>query len=463
MSALPLADDKMLQVIQDRSKRIQEEKLAQLEQVDADAVEWAVVEPERDEPHPVLDSMAFYGLVGKAVEAIDPTTEADKVAVLATILIFFGNAVDKGPHTMVGDSRHGANLNVVIVGDTAKARKGTSLDAPLKVMRYADPAWADGRIVGGLTTGEGLIRQIRDPSQRLTKAGDLETVDAGVDDKRLQGVEPELSRVLKSSERQASTLTETIRIAWDSPPKIQTATKTNPSVASNPHVSILAHITEDELKRNLTETDMSNGFANRFLWLCVRRSKLLPNPRPLSEIEVATIGSLFASAIAFSKNAGEIRRSPECEQLWESIYPALSAAGHGLGGALTARSEAITIRLSLIYALLDQSNEIRTEHLIAALALWEFAAASVKRLFGDMTGDTVADRIFDILKLHGRSTRNEVSEALGKHTPAARIETAIQLLHRSGRIEVMRGMPPGGRGRPITAYQLATRAAKGVS
>ena len=38
----------------------------------------------------------------------------------------------------------------------------------------------------------------------------------------------------------------------------------------------IGHITVEELRRNLTETETSNGFANRFLWCCVRRSKLLP-------------------------------------------------------------------------------------------------------------------------------------------------------------------------------------------
>jgi hypothetical protein len=58
---------------------------------------------------------------------------------------------------------------------------------------------------------------------------------------------------------------------------LQTLTKSSAIKATAPHVSIVGHITSDELRRDLAATETANGFGNRFLWVLVKRSKELPN------------------------------------------------------------------------------------------------------------------------------------------------------------------------------------------
>ena len=53
-------------------------------------------------------------------------------------------------------------------------------------------------------------------------------------------------------------------------------TKNSPETATAPHISVLGHITRAELLRYLDATESANGWANRFLWLCVKRSQVLP-------------------------------------------------------------------------------------------------------------------------------------------------------------------------------------------
>lgn len=53
--------------------------------------------------------------------------------------------------------------------------------------------------------------------------------------------------------------------------------KTAPAKATGAHISLIGHITRDELRRLLTQTESANGFANRFCWLAVKRSKCLPD------------------------------------------------------------------------------------------------------------------------------------------------------------------------------------------
>ena len=77
-------------------------------------------------PRPMLAQEARQGLAGDVLAAIEPHTEADPVAVLVNTLIAFGNAAGRNPHVMVGADRHGLNLNAVLVGRSAKGRKGMS-------------------------------------------------------------------------------------------------------------------------------------------------------------------------------------------------------------------------------------------------------------------------------------------------------------------------------------------------
>ena len=85
-------------------------------------------------------------------------------------------------------------------------------------------------------------------------------------------------------------------------------------------------------------------------------------------------------------------------QLWCEIYSGLSTGQPGLLGAITARAEAQTLRLALIYALLDGAREIDRVHIQAALAMWTYCAASARFIFGDLLGNTTADAILRALR-----------------------------------------------------------------
>ena len=78
------------------------------------------------DPWPVLAAEAYHGLAGEVVNTIAPQTEADPVALLLQFLVFVGNAIGRGPHYQVNRDRHYTNLFVLLVGASAKARKGLS-------------------------------------------------------------------------------------------------------------------------------------------------------------------------------------------------------------------------------------------------------------------------------------------------------------------------------------------------
>jgi hypothetical protein len=384
---------------------------------------------------PALDVAAFYGLPGEIVRTIEPHSEADPAALLLQVLALSGNIIGQAPHYPVESDNHRANLFCVLVGDSAKARKGTSLGRVRAVAKVADESWADDRLKNGLSSGEGLINEVRDAVQKWdAKEKRFEIVDPGVSDKRFMIVEPEFAGALAVIERHGNTLSPLIRRAWDGD-KLSTLTKSSPLCATGAHISIVGHITEDELRSRITRVDMANGFANRFLFALVRRSKELPFGGDLSEIEILHLGGQLKRVLEKVRTFGRVSMTGAAKEQWAAIYGALSAPQAGLLGAITARAEAQTIRLALVYALLDGAADIDEPHLRAALAVWEFCEASAAHIFGNALGDPVADEIERALLHAGAAgiTRTAIRDLFGRNKSADRIGAALALLTTKGR------------------------------
>ncbi len=382
---------------------------------------------------PSIDDAAYYGLAGDIVRAIEPHSEADPIALLVQVLAMAGNLIGRGAYYQVESDRHHPNLFCVLVGESGKGRKGTSWGRVKAIAAVADPLWADDRIKSGLSSGEGLIYAVRDAVQQFDpKEGHFITVDPGTTDKRLLVVEPEFASALSVAERAGNTLSPLIRVAWDGN-KLTTMTKNASLAASDPHISIVGHITSEELRARISRTDLANGFGNRFLFILGRRSKKLPFGGDLSEAVIEELGERVKRVINIMKNAGRVSMTAEARDKWMEMYDRLSEGQGGLLGAVTARSEAQVIRLALVHALLDGCAAIDVMHLQAAAALWDYAEASAAYVFGAMLGDAVADTIMQALRnTSGGLSRVQISALFGRHQTSARINAALNLLQNSG-------------------------------
>ncbi len=421
---------------------------------DASTAELGKREPGVSWPEPPAPE-AYYGVAGDIVGAIEPHSEADPVALLVQILVGFGNVVGRGPHFVAEGDRHYVNMNAGMVGATSKGRKGSSWGQVRRLLERVDPDWCRDRIMGGLSSGEGLIWAVRDPiiqRQPLRDRGrvvtgyqDVET-DAGVADKRLLIFESELAGPLRVMGRDGNQLSPILRQAWDSG-NLRIMTKNSPAKATGAHISLIAHITYDELRRYLDATEQGNGFANRFLWLCVRRSKFLPDDadRQIDENVIGVLSDKLRKAVEFARRVGEMKRDAEAQADWSTVYRALSSGRLGLLGAVTSRAEAQTMRLACIYALLDCSDVVKREHLEAALALWSYCERSAKFIFGDATGDPVADAILEKLRSEPLGlTRSEIYDVLGRHQSRERIARSLTSLAQVGLARFEKG-DSGGR------------------
>src|SRR5262249_46214068 len=167
---------------------------------------------------------------------------------------------------------------------------------------------------------------------------------------------------------------------------------------------------------------------------CVHRSQFLPHGGNLDEAELAKLGDRTKEAVEFARRTGRVVMTAEASAAWAAAYPELSAEHPGLLGAVVARSEAQVIRLALIYALLDQSNNIDIPHLDAAMAVWAYAEESAVRIFGDSLGDPVADETLIALRRSSSGmTRSDIHALFGRHRSGEQVSAALTLLLKAGR------------------------------
>jgi hypothetical protein len=393
---------------------------------------------------PELDSEALYGFAGELVVAATENSEADPAAVLATLLTHVGISVGRGPRVRVGDDFHHARLFAAIVGRSARGRKGTSEKPVRRIGERASELLGDklNWQPGPLSTGEGLAYAIRDSDGQ-------EDGDPGVDDKRLLVVEGEFAAPLRAMQRNGNTLSTALRSAWDGM-TIAPMTKTSRVVASNPHVGIIGHITKQELGELLSKVDIFNGFANRFLWWCARRSKSLPLAGGLAGSEVERLGAEYARRLGAAQKLGEIEFSDEARKLYVALYDDITEERSGLHAIVTSRAEAQVIRLALTYAVLDASPIITTSHLTAAIAAWDYCDASAAYLFCNSDPNPLERRILDALQL-GPLTTTALHAALGNHTQGQALRDALETLEARGSLE--RVTEPTG-GRPRVMWRL---------
>jgi hypothetical protein len=400
------------------------------------------VDPMPELSWPTLEHAALHGVAGEFVNFVAPETEADPVALLAQFIAAFGNSAGKIICRAPDGTRHHMNLFALLCGATAKARKGSSWYWVRRLFEQADPAWTGERVQSGLSSGEGIIWAVRDPvvkreplrdKGRITGYQDVE-VDPGVADKRLLVHEPEFASVLKVLARDGNTLSAIMRQGWDGVP-LRALTRNSPVKATGAHVSIIGHITIEELLRYFDSTEAVSGFGNRFLFFCVRRSQTLPRGGCLDDGGLEEIAKRTSDAIAFVQTRGPFEFSEDAYAKWDSIYPKLSAERPGLLGSMLARAEAQVARLAFIYAALDAQTIVGVDHLLAATVLWEYSEASVEFIFGDRMGDPIADAIITALRQRGSMTRTEISNLFGRNLNAAQMERALQLLMRAGMVE----------------------------
>ena len=350
-------------------------------------------------PAPMAEA-AFHGIAGRAVRIISPHTEAAPEALLLRLLSAVGCVAGRGPHFTVGGTRHPALIYPVFVGPTKTGCKGQSYNDVMRLLSLAFPDFAKGNIGSGLSTGQGLAHAVRDPlrGKPTSKAERDESaesedgmclLDAGVADKRLLVYEAELVDMLAAGGRESNNLTGAIRLCWDGRTLRQMVRK-DPYTATDPHVTIQADVTPEELVGRLAKGDRTNGFANRFIYVASRRARSLSRGGSLTLDALEDVAGQLAEALAPFAIDEETGHTPDkrygftpaAGRQWDAMYESMNDDPGPPLGPLLARRVPQTRRIAMIYALLDGAGDIDVEHLDAAVAVWDYCERSTAWAFG---------------------------------------------------------------------------------
>lgn len=422
---------------------------------------------------PVFSFDACPGILGDFVKLATRDSEADPAAVAITALVRFcaeiyGHAPNQGPHLYIGETVHAPRLFAVICGNSSKARKGTSRHPVTKLFGREHCNLADLRAWGlplpakesggPLSTGEGLAFHVRDESNEERERWQRQNPNEPIrekGDKRLMIQDEEFASGLACTKREGNTLSMGIRCFWDNG-DYAPLTKNNPITVKGAHINIITHITMQELAVCLGDVQVVNGFGNRFLWICARRSKLVAMPPRMPETELAPIQRELWRLVAQAQKRGAMTMTAKALEKWEGIYPEISKEHTGLAGSIINRGEAQTMRLALVYALLDGQERIAEPHIDAALSMWSYAQDSALYIFGDRAVDPLEEKLLEILK-QGPLSATDLSAAFSRNIPKERLQPLLQQLEAQQRISIRKER--NGKGRPkqiITLREITT-------
>ena len=388
----------------------------------------------------------FAGILGEMVEAVRPTIETDPVGVYASLLAMTGAAIGEGTRVRIGSTRHLLLIWPLLFGGTGSGRKGEATNTASIFFRNSHPG-ADNFTARGLSSGEGLIERIRDVEDKE---------DKGTEDKRLLVIETEFVQVMARAKREGSTLAAVLRQAWDS--GVLSVLNRAHLKASGSHVVIIGHITPNEFRVKLAESDMAGGTYNRFLPLFVDRSKRLPIPPALDDEVIDILGRRLTRSIDAAREVRQVGLDGEAVKVWTNdIYEEFTTFDDesAVYTQFIQRAAPYCRRIAALEAALAGRHSADADDIRAGAAAVRYAIGSARYVLGRTSRNPDLDKIRRAIGTAGPDGifASEVSALFSRNKSAARLEALLNELTASDGFEKF--FRPT-HGRPAEAYRLVT-------
>lgn len=407
-------------------------------------------------PEPI-DQAAFYGVIGQIIRKIEPETESDPAALLVQMVTALGSIIGKTAYVQVESTRHYPNLFTVVCGDTASARKGTGWRRIRNVAREVDDTWP--KCGSGVASGEGVIDAVHDAEYGVNKKGMKVLKREAVEDKRLLIVEEEFARLLRVAAREGNITSQVLRDAWDGG-DLRSMARGTGVTATDPHVSIIGHITRDELMEVTGGSSLANGFYNRFLWIFSQRSKLLPFGG--NDVDVTAEIMQIRQALCIRRedqdmhgagNPLRMKIDKTAIDAWRTIYAQYSGDMH----PMKARAAPLVLRIALVFAFLEiGTSTIHERHLTAANAIVAYSLRTIDWLVVAATANTPRERILAAVEVYGEMTASQLHELFARHLSGRVIANLCEDMARDGALTKHKGQVGPAGGRPAIIWR-ATR------
>jgi hypothetical protein len=368
---------------------------------------------------PMISEECFYGIAGTLANESAPEVGVSREAVLFQFLIFIGNMCEHKFYFNLGGSKLYLNDYLLIVGETSKAKKGTSLKTVKYFIEKINSDYYKLCIRTGVNSGEGLVNSVRDKvisKEKNKKGEEVETIlDEGGKSKIALFIEPEFSRLMKSGKRDGNTATEILRQAWDGD-YLEVVVKKDSCSSSDHHISMIGHITQNEFEFLNSNVDSTNGYLNRFLFCRIFNGSPVPLPISFDKLSFDFMPELH-SAMAFIKNTEieELALEEDAKELWTDIYNNFFYSPDDNYSDLMARTPTHILKMAMIFAVLDRNNRISKDHLISAKAIVDYSNDSIRFIFTNPNKKKLGNEnkvIEYITKKNGTVLRSDVMREL---------------------------------------------------
>lgn len=399
---------------------------------------------------PEVSPVVFAGMLGRAVRTLIPHSEADPVGILAALLSAFSAAIGNGPRVHYGTQTQTLSVWTVLIGATGMGRKGTATRAALDIVRTALPDWSKATILEGCPqSGPAYVSTLAE----MNGAAFM--------------LEEEFADLLKVSARYKS-MGKALRRSWEGA-SISNRTKEAVIHVDAPHVAIVGNVTPTEWTTSIGKADRAGGTLNRFIPLYVERSKKIKLSEQISADDWAALirplAREFRQAVKVARDIDEVTVTPAALALWDDKLSELIdslSIGREAMEQFAARAADYVWRLSALYALADQREEISTDDLQAAVGLVTYVCDSVMYLTPELSGgqsqESLALKIEQFVK--GAGDEGVPATLLYRrfNLRAAELQAAVAGLPT---IEVTKSK--GGVGRPSMIYRYVTPVTESVT
>ncbi|MGR5412843.1 DUF3987 domain-containing protein [Vibrio astriarenae] len=394
---------------------------------------------------PTLAPEGLYGPIGEASKIVCDGFEAHPEAVFLSLMTHLTCSIHADNVTLkVGSRKTPLRCNALLIGDTGSG-KGVAQDRAEYVMnmvkecipedeQHSHPLIARDH-QGGLSTTEGIAYELRDTTD--------EDGDQTANDKRLYLVDEEFVSTIIKCRVSGSTLSSTLRNLF-SGKTISPLIKYNRVTCTSPRVCITGHITPKEFMKEIGESNLHNGFCNRFITILLMPMAPIPFPTEHDHQALTKVTKKIAEAIHWTNTEPKVLEMSECfKNEWKTkIYELACLAPKGsLEQALMSRSAQYTLILSTFFAVMDKEEKVREQHLNAALAWIDYWHQSIRYLFDtekevaiNEQREARAELVLNSIKqvaLENNSNsfkRSLLTRKIGKRVSSAEANDALKLL-----------------------------------
>lgn len=389
---------------------------------------------------------AYQEFISKSTDAPPEFGHAGALACLSTVAL--GRRwIDRGSNGIK------PNLYLMLVAESSRDRKSTSVDTALAMLKLVEP----DRVGPKDFTAEGLVAHM---SRKLPAPANQEiTVGGAGQPQRSCLLIPmsEFGQYLSTSQSYGMTTAATLCALYDGQDYDRVRSGAPPLFIGSPKVSLLAGVAFGMLEKYADSRDWSTGFFNRFLFVCptpktqrVRFDTEPPFPRAEWDTARAHLVDL-ATALESDKRAMSI--SPEALEVYLKLAEVIPAnLEDAVEAAQRERLLNAAWKLAMLYQIdMDHTAPIGAAASHAACAFILSSWDAFKRIYQRTATDDLGRLMQRVTEyIDARPEGCSRRELLGHFKVAAsRLQPAIDTLVKFERIRSINTEYQNGRHRTL--------------